>query len=159
METVLSDHPSLPSQACLLGSAGAVVLYGCSSLQYSKGCPSLVVECLLDQMQSWCSVWFQVAILGFIPCVWCGWKLLTASVSCARQRAQCPVSVLRGTCSSSFLVAVEKMWEGLEMQLYYNRYYWRNRRWLPRYIATTMQKDIVMNAFSCLHATMYCMRL
>lgn len=90
METVLSDHPSLPSQACLLGSAGAAVLYGCSSLQCSKGCPSLVVGCLLDQMQSWCSVWFQVAILGFIPGVWCGWKLLTASVSCARQLCTVP---------------------------------------------------------------------
>lgn len=57
METVLSDHPSVPRQACLLcsdGAAGALQMLISPALQ--EACPSLVVGCFLDLMQSWCSV-------------------------------------------------------------------------------------------------------
>lgn len=56
METVLSDHPSLPRQARLLCSTGASMFMNARLSSTPKACPSFMVGCFLNQMQSWCSV-------------------------------------------------------------------------------------------------------
>lgn len=121
METVLSDHPSLPSQACLLCSADAAVLYRCFSLQCSKSLPQLP-GCMFSGPGA-VLVWsdpFHMVVPVFIPGVWCGvvwggvgWSgvvaVLTARVSSAHQHAQCAASILWGACNSPFLVVIDKM--------------------------------------------------
>lgn len=73
METVLSDCPSLPSQARLLCSADAAVLYRCFSLQCSKSLPQLP-GCMFSGPGA-VLVWsdpFHMVVPVFIPGVWCG---------------------------------------------------------------------------------------